>query len=93
MEKQKCGDDIPQDVFELLRSMKYDLECWSISLCEEDYAYEWNRIGMSMDLGRWASDIDSLLRDYNLPSRFDPRWLTEPETEAEEIERKLLKKV
>ena len=92
MERQKCGDDIPQDVFELLRQTKYDLEQCASRLCDEAYAYEGKRMGMAMDFSFMASAIDSLLCDYDLPSHFVPYWLTEPVTETEEIERKLLKK-
>lgn len=92
MKMEKTGDDIPQDVFDLLRSTKYHLDHCARWLCDEAYADEWNREGMAMDLGFMASAIDSLLCDYNLPSHYEPFWLTDPETEAEEIERKLLKK-
>jgi hypothetical protein len=82
---------VPDDVHKLLRSTKYHLGYCAQHLCDETYIDEWNRESMASELGFMASAIDSLLCEYGLPSDFDPRWVTEPETEAEEIERKLLK--
>ena len=59
---------------------------------EEAYADAWNRDGLAIDCGAVADKIDSLLCEYGLPSRWDPRWFLEPETEAEAIERELLKR-
>jgi hypothetical protein len=94
MEMSMCKKewtDIPPDVHDLLRSTKWHLDLFARRLCDEAYACEGNRAGMALNFSFLADDIDSLLCDYGLPSKFEPRWLIEPETETEEIERKLLK--
>ncbi len=92
MEKPKDWKDIPQDVHEALRNIRWYLERYSVTLRNEAYACEYNREGIAMDFGFLAEDIDALLCQYGLPSKWAPHWLTEPETEAEAIERDLLKK-
>jgi transcriptional regulator with AAA-type ATPase domain len=89
--RNKEWTDIPPDVHELLRNAKWHLETFARWLPKETYACEGNRVGMAMNLENVADQIDYLLCEYGLPSRWDPMWLTEPETEAEEIERKLSK--
>lgn len=84
--------DIPADVHEALRKVKWFLELVGRRLNDEAYADEGNRAGLAIDCSFVADDIDYLLRDYGLPSRWYPHWFLEPETEAEAIERKLSKK-
>jgi hypothetical protein len=90
--KNREWTDIPPDVHEKLREIKRFLEHVACRLTDKMYACEGNREGMAMDCGFEANSIDFLLMDYGLPSRWDPDWVWEPETEEEAIERKLLKK-
>ncbi len=89
---KKEWTDIPPDVHEELRKIKWFIESVARCLGEEAYADAWNRDGLAIDCGAVADKIDSLLCEYGLPSRWDPRWFLEPETEAEAIERELLKR-
>ena len=89
--RKKDWTDIPPDVHVLLRNAKWYLENFARRLPDEAYSSAGNRAGMAMNLENVADQIDQLLCDYGLPSRWDPTWLTEPETETEEIERKLSK--
>jgi hypothetical protein len=83
---------IPQDVHDALRKAQWFLEFVARSLSNEIYNEEANREGMSMDAGFEAYSLDLLMMDYGLPSRREPSWFFEPETDAEAIERRLRSK-
>ena len=73
---KKEWTDIPPDVHDLLRSTKWYLDLFARRLCDEAYACEGNRAGMSMDFGFLADEIYSLLCYYGLPIKLEPPWLT-----------------
>ena len=80
---------IPPDVHEVLRQAKWFIEHVSVLLGDEAYSHEWNRAGLAIDCSVEADKIAELLSAYGLPSSWEPCWLTDPETDAEMIERKL----
>ena len=84
--------DFPEAVHLAIRQAIWFLSWASAKIADEIYDERLEREGMAINLGGEAGSLEGLLESYGLPTRWDPAWLTEPETEAEEVERKLLKK-
>ena len=88
--QQNDRHDLPDDVFLIMRSTIRFLRYAAAKIGEANLEYE--RDGWALDFDFVADDLDCVLGEYDLPSNFQMPWIDAGETEAEAIERKLLKK-
>ena len=90
--RTKEWTDIPTDVVESIRKAVWFYRLIARNVVNDCYDDWWNREGLSLDLDNAADHLEMVLEEYGYPGRHELLLLNEPESEAEAVERKLLKK-